>query len=145
MVFSFFSGWCGYNLTDRQGNLTSPNYPYSYPNDVTCIWTITTTRGDYIHLYFLYFYLEYGGTYCPYDYVEVSDPNYSSRSIKIKRCGSQSPWCVTSTSNVLYVRLVTDYIVSRPGFFAYYTNHANPFSGNCTSLNATQIQATQSK
>ena len=134
-----------YNFTNPQGNFSSPNHPSRYPSYLNCLWTITAAPGHYIHLYFLYFNLEYGSSYCPYDYLEVSDPNYPASSIKLKRCGYQSPWCVTSTSNALYVRLITDNIIQRSGFLASYTNHANPFSGNCTSLNATQSQATQGK
>ncbi|XP_015763765.1 PREDICTED: uncharacterized protein LOC107342772 isoform X16 [Acropora digitifera] len=136
-------GSCVYNLTNPQGNFTSPNHPSPHQHYLNCFWTITAAPGYYIHLYFLYFHLEYGSSYCPYDYVEVTDPNYPTSSIKIKRCGYQIPWCVTSTSNVLYVRFVTDGSVAYSGFFASYTNHPNPFSGNCTSLNATQIQTTQ--
>ena len=141
----FYSGSCVYNLTNPQGNFTSPNHPSPHQHYLNCFWTITAAPGDYIHLYFLYFHLEYGSSYCPYDYVEVTDPNYPTSSIKIKRCGYQSPWCVTSTSNVMYVRFVTDLSVAYSGFFASYTNHSNPFSGNCSSLNATQIQTTQGK
>ena len=140
----FYSGSCVYNLTNPQGNFTSPNHPSLHQHYLNCFWTITTAPGYYIHLYFPYFHLE-GGYRCQYDYVEVTDPNYPTSSIKIKRCGYQSPWCVTSTSNVLYVRFVTDSSVAYPGFFASYTNHPNPFSGNCISLNATQIQTTQGK
>ncbi|XP_074622474.1 uncharacterized protein LOC141880812 isoform X2 [Acropora palmata] len=136
-------GTCVYNLTNPQGHFTSPNHPSPHQHYLNCFWTITAAPGDYIHLYFLYFHLEYGSSYCPYDYVEVTDPNYPTSSIKIKRCGYQSPWCVTSTSNVMYVRFVTDRSVAYSGFFASYTNHPNPFSGNCSSLNATQIQTTQ--
>ena len=56
--FFFFPGSCGYNFTDRQANLTSPNYPYSYPNNLNCLWKITTTPGNYIYLYFTYFYVQ---------------------------------------------------------------------------------------
>ncbi|KAK2546783.1 Tolloid-like protein 2, partial [Acropora cervicornis] len=143
LTITLYDGSCAYNFTNPEGNFTSPNHPSGYPNNLSCLWTITAAPGHYIHLYFLYFRLEYQSSYCPYDYVEVSDSNYPASSIKIKRCGYQSPWCVTSTSNALYVRLITDHIVKMSGFFASYTNHANPFSGNCTSLNATQSQARQ--
>ncbi|XP_067017039.1 uncharacterized protein [Acropora muricata] len=132
-------GSCRYNLVNPQENFTSPNHPSLYPHNLNCLWTITAAPGYYIDLHFINFYVER----CPYDYVEVFDQNYPSSSIKVKRCGYQSPWCVTSTSKVLYVRFVTDGSVAYSGFFASYTNHPNPFSGNCISLNATQIQTTQ--
>lgn len=137
----FYSGSCRYNLVNPQGNFTSPNYPSRYPHNLNCLWTITAAPGYYIDLHFINFVVEG----CPYDYVEVFDQNYPSTSIKVKSCGYRGAWCVTSTSKVLYVRFVTDSSVALSGFFASYRNDANPFSGRCTSLRATQIQATQSK
>ncbi|KAK2547007.1 Tolloid-like protein 2 [Acropora cervicornis] len=150
--FFFFPGSCGYNFTDRQANLTSPNYPYSYPNNLNCLWTITTTPGNYIYLYFTYFYVQgyyyswyyyryrYGNygynSYCPYDYVEVFDLNYPSSFIKVRGCGSQSPWCVKSKSHVMHIRFVTNSIYSYTGFRAHYAVYRNPpAGGNCLSLN----------
>ena len=126
-----------YNLTDLQGNFTSPNYPFSYPNNLDCLWTITVTPGHYIFLHFSDFSLEgtYGRSFCPYDYVEVSDLNYSSSSISIQRCGYQSPWCVLSTSNVLHVRFVSDVIIPSSGFKAQYISSRNYGDENCLSLN----------
>ena len=137
MLF-FFPGSCAHSLTDLQGNFSSPNYPSSYPNNLNCTWSITVTPGSHIYLQFSNFYVEYGGKRCQYDYVEVSDSNYPSSSIKIKHCGYQSPWCVWSTSNVLHVRFVTVHGVSYSGFMAHYATYGNPGSGYCLSLNATQ-------
>ena len=146
----FSSGSCGYNFKDRQGNLTSPNYPFSYPNNLNCLWTITATPGDYIYLYFTYFYVQgynyywwygrYGNygynSYCPYDYVEVFDLNYPSSFIKVRGCGYQSPWCVKSKSQVMHIRFVTNSIYSFTGFTANYTVYRTPPVGdNCLSLN----------
>ena len=137
-MFFFFLDFCGGSLTDLSGNFMSPYYPFNYPNHLDCYWNITVTPGSYIYLQFSTFSLEYGGSHCPYDYVEVSDSNYSFSSIQIKRCGYQSPWCVWSTTNVLDVRFVTDSSVSASGFMAHYATYENPGSGNCTSFNATQ-------
>ena len=132
MLF-FFLGSCAHSLTGLQGNFSSPNYPFSYPHNLNCIWSITVTPGSYIYLQFSKFSLEYGGKHCWYDYVEVSDPNYPSSSIQIKRCGYQSPWCVWSKGNLLHVRFVTDSSVSASGFMAHYATYGNPGSGNCLS------------
>ena len=79
----------------------------------------------------------FGLGFCPFDYVEVSDLNYTSSSIKIQRCGYQSPWCVLSTSNVLHVRFVTDSMISSSGFKAQYESSKNYVDENCLSLNVT--------
>ncbi|XP_068690457.1 deleted in malignant brain tumors 1 protein-like [Montipora foliosa] len=129
---------CEHSLTDIQGNFSSPNYPSSYPHNLNCTWSIIVTPGSHIYLQFSNFFVEYGGKHCLYDYVEVSDSNYPSSSIKIKHCGYQSPWCVWSTSNVLHVRFVTDHTVSASGFMAHYATYGNPHSGNCLSLKKTK-------
>ena len=134
----FFLGSSAHSLTDLQGNFSSPNYPSSYPHQLNCTWSITVTPGSYIYLQFSKFSLEYGGSHCPFDYVEVSDSNYPSSSAQIKRCGYQRHWCVWSTSNVLHVRFVTDFYVSDSGFMARYATYGNSGNGNCLSLNATQ-------
>ncbi|XP_068733020.1 uncharacterized protein [Montipora capricornis] len=124
----YVSGSCAHNLTDLQGNFSSPNYPSSYPHNMNCIWSITLTPGSYIYLQFSKFSLEYGydQKHCPFDYVEVSDKNYPSSFIQIKRCGDQSRWCVWSKSNLLHVRFVTDSSVSASGFMAHYATYGNP-------------------
>ena len=164
--FFILPGSCGYNFTDRQGNLSSPNYPYSYPHNINCLWRITATPGDYIYLYFTYFYVQgylswyyygyqygyYGyNSYCPYDYVEIFNLNDPSSSIKVRGCGYQSPWCVKSKSQVMHIRFVTNSIHSYTGFRAHYAVYRTPLAGdNCLSLNpyassSTIIQATPSK
>ena len=157
----FISGSCGYSFRDRQGNLASPNYPYSYPNNLKCSWTITARPGDYIYLYFTYFYVQgyyywyssgaYGNygynSYCPYDYVEIFDLNYPSSSIIVRGCGYQSPWCVKSNSHVVHIRFVTNSIYSYPGFTARYAVYTTPTAGdNCLSLhpNASSLTLLQS-
>ncbi|KAK2559237.1 Integrin beta-like protein A [Acropora cervicornis] len=165
----FPSGSCRYNFKDRQGNLTSPNYPLSYPNNLNCLWAITANPGDYIYLYFTYFYVQgyyywyyhyyyygqygrYGyNSYCPYDYVEIFDLNYPSSFITVRGCGYQSPWCVKTKSHVMHIRFVTNNINSYNGFTANYTVYRTPpFGDNCLSLNpyassSTVLHATPSK
>ena len=134
MLF-FFLGSCAHNLTDLQGNFSSPNYPFSHR--LNCIWSITVTPGSYIYLQFSYFYVGYSGKHCWIGYVEVSDSNYPLSSIQIKRCGYQSPWCVWSTSNALHVRFVIRYSLFR--LMAHYATYGNPGSGNCLSLQSKEI------
>ena len=125
-------------MTDLSGNFRSPYYPSGYPNHLDCNWDITVTPGSYMYLLFSTFNLQHDGKHCPFEYVEVSDSDYPLGSIKIKRCGYQSPWCVFSTRNVLHVRFVTDSTVSASGFVARYKESSDyylPDSGvTCLSL-----------
>ena len=50
---------CGQALFGNNGTLESPNYPYNYPNNARCVWTITTDPDTRVVLTFSYFRLEY--------------------------------------------------------------------------------------
>ncbi len=56
--------------TGTFGELISPGYPNTYPNDVDIQWNITVPEGYQIRLYFTVFDVEYGYN-CEYDYVKV--------------------------------------------------------------------------
>ena len=44
-----FSDSCGSYLvaSDKTQNISTPNYPHQYSSDLTCVWTITTSK-DYL-------------------------------------------------------------------------------------------------
>ena len=63
----FFSDICGDDHIASSGALNSPNYPYSYDNNLNCTWTITTTPDSSVFLSFMYFDTE---SCC--DYLKVS-------------------------------------------------------------------------
>lgn len=115
-----FSDSCFYNLTDLQGNFTSPGFPYNYPDNLDCTWIITATPGYYVYLHFTHFHLEGSRYSCPYDYVQIYDENNPWNPIISKRCDYHDSWCVYSNSNVLYVRFITDGSVTYSGFHASY-------------------------
>ena len=49
---------CNQTLNGPRGQITTPNYPLPYPNDVSCVWVIRVPTG-YVHfLHFLYKKLE---------------------------------------------------------------------------------------
>ncbi|CAH1249111.1 BMP1 [Branchiostoma lanceolatum] len=43
---------CGGVLSAREGNITSPGFPYSYYNDIQCAWIIKGSEGESISLTF---------------------------------------------------------------------------------------------
>lgn len=47
-------------LTGNFGDLTSPNYPQNYPNNITCVWKIQSLKDRHIYLFFRDFELEEG-------------------------------------------------------------------------------------
>ncbi|POI26232.1 hypothetical protein CIB84_010017 [Bambusicola thoracicus] len=62
---------CGGQLTGLSGEITSPRYPESYPNDAECHWSIRATDGP-LTLIFADFQVE-GGQGCGFDYVALFD------------------------------------------------------------------------
>ena len=50
---------CGGEINVESGQLQSPNYPKSYPNDKNCEWIITAPIGYYISLKFDTFDVSY--------------------------------------------------------------------------------------
>ncbi|XP_072025794.1 uncharacterized protein [Amphiura filiformis] len=98
--------------------LTSPSYPYPYPNQVTCQWVLTSPQNTRIKAEFDVFHLEYD-----YDFVYISyeRPDVSSTY----RRGELSPHAYTgreippnfySPSNVFYVTMTSDRTVNFEGF-----------------------------
>ncbi|XP_050095897.1 LOW QUALITY PROTEIN: cubilin homolog [Anopheles aquasalis] len=79
---------CRNNITSgRRGVLESPNFPDPYPPGLDCQWKIVVPRGNRIRLECRFFRMEsrYGDAtsstasqYCPYDYLEVRQPDATS-------------------------------------------------------------------
>lgn len=120
MLF-LLKGSCYYHLNLLWGSFASPNHPGCYPNDKYCTWLIEAPSGKYIYLYFSSFHLEYGSSYCPWDFVEIFDGNSEYSSSKIVRaCGQLAPWTVYSSGRFLLVKFYSDNIIMMPGFSAFY-------------------------
>ena len=54
----------------EQGNVTSPNFPSAYPNDISCQWTFVADEGYRVQLQFHAFDVERCGS-CGCDSVQV--------------------------------------------------------------------------
>ena len=63
--------------------INSPNYPYYYPNNADCMWTITATYGQ-LNLVFNKFTVQSDPT-CSTDYLQISGPIKKYRRARI--CG----------------------------------------------------------
>nr|AID23683.1 tolloid [Hofstenia miamia] len=106
---------CGGTITSRTAQIQSPQFPENYPNLKTCVWKIYAQPGYKVGLKFRNFELEKHSS-CIYDYVEISEDEYSQPSTKV--CGIDTPDPVSSSGSVLYVKFVSDKSVSKPGFSA---------------------------
>ena len=78
-----------HKLSGRSGIFFSPDYPYYYPDDVRCTWTISVPDGKIVKLTFERFQLNPQPEYCKsgnYDYVQIRDGTKKSRKLA-KYCG----------------------------------------------------------
>ncbi|XP_078615985.1 membrane frizzled-related protein-like [Branchiostoma floridae x Branchiostoma japonicum] len=91
-----------------------------YTNDQDCTWTITVTAGKFVHLLFTVFDIE-SDSACRFDSVTVYDGPSTSAPQLLKGCGDRLPAPITSSSNTLTVRFVTDEDVVRMGFSASFS------------------------
>ena len=111
---------CGSVIKESQGQLSSPNYPGNYPNDLDCTWTILSNEtSDRVKITVQHFSVEYDPN-CLYDYVEVYD---DSRFFG-KYCGQVMTTSFISSGNKLVIRLYTDAYIAKPGFLISYQTGA---------------------
>ncbi|KAI8496088.1 hypothetical protein Bbelb_259290 [Branchiostoma belcheri] len=113
---------CGGTLTTlNRGNVTSPNYPNDYGNDMTCEWLITVPEGSTIRLEFSSF-----NTEKYFDILHV----YDGDSDTAPRLQIFTGWMlidpIASSSNTMFLRFVSDDRVTEQGFqFSYTTNRCD--------------------
>ena len=88
--------------------INSPNYPYYYPNNADCMWTITATYGQ-LNLVFNKFTVQSDPT-CSSDYLQISGPIKKYRRARI--CG----FPVSATSHYMIHSLATENVVLNKSF-----------------------------
>ncbi|XP_051883694.1 deleted in malignant brain tumors 1 protein-like [Pristis pectinata] len=121
---SVTDGSCGGYLDDPNGSITSPGYPYSYPNNADCIWYIRVNSTQVIYLQFTDVDLE-ATTGCSYDYVAIYNGPTTNSPLLAKLCNEPNePFISSSNSMTVYFR--SDSSVTRRGFTANY--HTLPSS-----------------
>ena len=116
----FFSPW-------HWNHFSSPGYPNCYLNNKDCTWLLETYDGYYIYLEFYNFHLQYGGSYCAYDFVEIYDGSSLSSPLVGRACGQLGQrFFFYSSGRFLLVRFHSDNSIQMPGFLAWY--HADSYS-----------------
>ncbi|XP_067909385.1 uncharacterized protein [Heterodontus francisci] len=118
IAISVSGGSCGGYLEGPYGSITSPNYPYFYPNNAQCTWYIRVDRNQKIKLQFTEIDLEVASS-CQYDYIAIYDGPSTNSVLLSKICrGSNSTFISSSNSMTIYFR--SDSSVYRHGFTAHY-------------------------
>ncbi|KAK1116353.1 low choriolytic enzyme-like [Acipenser oxyrinchus oxyrinchus] len=72
-----------------EGNITSPNYPFNYPNNMDCTWTLLAYEDEIIQITFISFDLQTGDQ-CDWDYVLIRDGDNSTAKSSVETRLSQS-------------------------------------------------------
>ena len=112
--YNWFSPWldfeqfgsCGGNLSAQSGLLTSPHYPAAYPNNTTCVYTISGQGNTYINLTVLTMDIEQHVD-CSNDFVEIRGGRAEENSQLIDRlCGKNThvPGFILSTDNTMWIK-----------------------------------------
>ena len=75
----FLTAVCGGRINGDRGTIMSPNYPSNYEANADCEWVITAPVGHYITFTFTAFQLEYSGSNCSNDYLEIREYNSTGK------------------------------------------------------------------
>ncbi|CAH2282322.1 cubilin [Pelobates cultripes] len=120
---SQFSEACGGVIESDStgGTISSPLYPANYPNNQNCVWIIRAQEPlSHITLSFTDFVIEDSNRNCTLDYVEILDGDNYEAPTQGLYCGNTIPHPITSYSNALVVKFISDGFNQAKGFHATY-------------------------
>ncbi|OXB82103.1 UNVERIFIED_CONTAM: hypothetical protein H355_008982 [Colinus virginianus] len=124
---SYHKDACGGQLTGLSGEISSPRYPESYPNDAECRWSIRAAGGP-LTLVFADFQVE-GGQGCGFDYVALFDGSTAAAPHLGRYCGGTRPPRTVSSTSHLFILFKSDFnIVGRGECQEVYTTIKGNFS-----------------
>ena len=102
---SYHMGACPESYSKQIGLLTSPSYPEPYPNDLSCVYTITLPGGKYLRLNVLRLDIHCTGSELD-DYIEMRDGKDESSLLIMEFCDNSShlPMALSTSQNSLWMR-----------------------------------------
>ena len=98
---------CGGEFSAPSGQITSPNYPQRYGDNLVCNYTITAAPDTYIVATFIDRFDIENHPLCVYDRLSAYQGNSTSSPIMARYCGSQLPAPIVSRSS-LFLQFRTD-------------------------------------
>ncbi|KAI9558831.1 hypothetical protein GHT06_015620 [Daphnia sinensis] len=108
---------CNHTFDGSSGIIKSPNYPLVYSHLSDCRWNIDVKPGLNIRLLFGFF-----ETQDQADFLYVYDgPTVYSKLLFEKSGSVTTPFEITSTSNQVLIKFVTDANTAFPGFLIIYS------------------------
>ena len=108
----FFYLGCQYTYTGSSGTITQEQYS----NNQDCVWKIETSKDKVIKMQMKYLEIE-NSAYCVKDYLLIKNGDLSSGEKLGKYCGNEYvPLPIISSSNILYLQLISDEETTGNGF-----------------------------
>ncbi|XP_069830368.1 hatching enzyme 1.2-like [Dendropsophus ebraccatus] len=102
------------------GKVTSPKFPFFYPNDVDLVYSIVAPKGYTVSLTFRSFEMD-NPPACSTDYVRVIDGSLTTSPILGTYCGVMyEPLTLVSTGNVMLLQFRSEKNNENKGFSADY-------------------------
>ena len=98
--WSYSSSECGGSFSTLNGLLTSPSYPYEYPQNLDCIYNISPPSGSFLKLTVFMFDIPDGncGSHrSEYDYLEIRDGIFEESPLVGKFCENSIPASILLT------------------------------------------------
>ena len=110
-------------LYETSGVISSPFYPSNSPHLAKCSWKITASKGKRVKLVIEDMSINWYGTNCPWDYLQIQNGSLSGDGVPYGRmCGrvirNVTLFSFRENLNVLFV---TDPSVTYRGFKATYS------------------------
>ena len=115
IFFFYYSGHGGNTITNEGIHSYSIDSPHNYPNYYDHTWSIYYPDAAYMRVHFDHFDLEYG-----YDYVFLGDSDlvdgWYYEAYTGYSTGFWSGWIPLLSDNRIYIRMLTDNIITEWGF-----------------------------
>ena len=105
----------------QEGQITSPNHPADYDNNLNCQKTITADAGKRVHLIFQHFLLDKSTQDCPNDSLSLYDGDSDTGPFLGKFCGNTSLGGYKSTGRSFHLVFRSDAADTFEGFLADFT------------------------
>nr|DBA30180.1 TPA: hypothetical protein GDO54_006194 [Pyxicephalus adspersus] len=111
---------CNHKVTASNQNISSPNWPDSYPSKKECTWQVAATPGHRVKLVVKEVDLE-SHQECMYDHVEVYSGADAQSPVLKRFCGSKVPEPIIASGSNMFVKFISDNSVQKKGFLAELT------------------------
>ncbi|XP_026057290.1 cubilin-like [Carassius auratus] len=115
-----FTHLYGNEITGSSGQIASPLYPRTYPNNADYRWTVTVDSDSHIQIQFLDIDIEDLFS-CYYDKLKIFDGPSTSALLLGEFCGLTLPNQVRSSGSTITLEFKSDTVIGGKGFLVEWT------------------------